>query len=225
MVKSRFDTQPGGIFDAFLNTLTDEHEQEYAAIREIESQRYVDTARGGPLEKIGSLFDITRNIGETDEHLRRRIKLQLPIHTTSATLDEILEDSTMLLDCNVEEIRLYETFDFEPARFDVFVKERVLRNADVTAEEYVNLLKAVKSAGVRVVATIGKQFTYRSEYEAGLGINDTDRGYGDEADDTIGGPYADIITAARDTGDVVGGVAPEDTGFGAGRFGFGGFGE
>lgn len=223
VVKSRFKTEPDTIFDAFLNTLTEEPEEEYAAIREIEAQRYVDTARGGPLERIGSLFNITRNIGETDEHLRRRIKLQLPIHTTSATLDEILEDSTMLLDCDVEEIRLYETFDFEPARFDVFVEEKVLHDADVTVDEYVELLRAVKAAGVRVSATIGKQFTYRSAYEAELGINDPDRGYANEDGTIDGAPYADIITSMYDTPGTIGGAA-QPTGFGVDRFGEGEFG-
>lgn len=140
------------------------------------------------------MFGISRWQGETDAHLRKRIKLQLPIHTTSATIDEILDDSTMLLDCTTDEIRVYETFDVEPARFDVFIDEHVLTDAEVTVPEYVDLMQNVKAAGVRIVATIGKQFTYRSEYEFHEGINDPDRGYGGLDDASLGGPYADRIT-------------------------------
>lgn len=195
VMKNPYPTDPGTVWDKFLNTITDEPEQLYASIREVERHRDVDTATGGPLEKIGGLFTLPRRQGESDAHYRKRIKLQLPIHTTSATLDEIIDDSTMLLDCAPSEIRLYETFDIEPARFDVFIDERVVTEANVTVPEYVQLMRDVKAAGVRVVATIGKQFTYRSEYEFLNGLNDPERGYGSLDDSMLGGPYADRITA------------------------------
>lgn len=223
IVKSAHPTGDGTVWDRFLTTLTDEFEREYTAIREIESQRDVETAIGAPLEKVGGLVHVTRRQGETDTHLRRRIKLQLPKHTTSATLDEVLENSTMLLDCEYDQLELHETFDIEAARFDVFIREQVLRDANVTVGEYIGLLEDVKAAGVRAVATIGKQFTHRSEYEFQNGINDPDRGYASEDGSVPGAPYADLITAkhrtASDFDEEAAPKKPDYDGYGEGRFG------
>ena len=144
---------------------------------------------------MAELWRIERFQFEGDDHFRTRIKLQLPKNTTRTTIDEILRVSTIMLDCDRSQITLVESHDIEPARFDVVVEEQVLRQADITTAEYVELLQDVKAAGVRVVATIGEQFTYRSAYEFTNGINDPERGYGDKDDPSVGGPYADIITA------------------------------
>lgn len=228
-VKSAFPTHDGTNWDKFLTLITEEFEHEYATLRDIERHRYIETATGEPLEKLGSLVHVDRNTGETDPHLRRRIKLQLPKHTTSATLNEIIEDSTLLLDCDPAQLELRETFDVESARFDVFIREQVLRDADVTVSEYVDLLREVKAGGVRAVATIGKQFTHRSEYEWTNGINDPDRAYANETGSIEGGPYADLITARhRSAGDFDEEPAPKKPdydGYGEGRHGEGIHGE
>lgn len=222
-VKSPFKTGEDTRWDDFLNLVTAEFEHEYATLRDIERHRHVDTASGAPLDKIGAFVHLDRNAGETDPHFRRRIKLQLPKHTTSATLNELIEDSTLLLDCDPEQLEIRETWDVEPARFDVFVREQVLSDADVSVSEYVDLLREVKAAGVRAVATVGKQFTHRSQYEFDNGINDAERSYANEDGSIEGGPYADIITArhrtASDFDEEPAPRKPEYDGFGDGRFG------
>lgn len=221
--KSAFPTGEGTTWDKFLNLVTAEFEHEYATLRDIERNRYVDTATGAPLDKIGTFVHLDRRHDEADPHFRRRIKLQLPKHTTSATLGEIIEDSTLLLDCDPDQLEIRETFDVEAARFDVFVREQVLRDADVTVSEYVALLREVKAGGVRAVATIGKQFTHRSVYEFENGINDGDRAYASEDGSVEGGPYADIITArhrdATDFDEEPAPTKPDYDGYGEGRYG------
>lgn len=223
VLKSAFTPGDDSTWDKFLTTVTDEFEAEYAAIRQVEAQRDIDTAVGEPLEKIGRQFHVNRRHGEADPHLRRRIKLQLPKHTTSATLDEIIDASTLLLDCDPAQLELHETFDIEPGRFDVFIREQVLKDADVTVSQYVNLIQEVKGGGIRAVATIGKQFTHRSVYEANNGINDTDRSYANEDGTIQGGPYADMITARHrtpsDFDEEPAPKKPDYDGLGEGRFG------
>lgn len=229
VVKSAFPTDENTTWDKFLNLITAEYEEEYAQIREIETQRYIETATGEPLEKLGRLFGVDRQHNETDTHLRHRIKLQLSKHTTGATLNEIIEDSTLVLQCEASQIEVRETHDLEAARFDVFIREQVLQDAPVNVDEYIDLIQEVKPAGVRAVATIGKQFTHRSEYEFNNDINDEARAYTDEDGTIDGGEYADLITArhrsAEDFDEEPAPLKPDYDAYGQGRYGESIYGE
>ena len=194
----------------------------------MQAARFIETASNAQLEKFGERFDLPRQQGESDAHYRKRIRLQIPQYTTGATIPELLRLSEILLECDPENLAIIESFDLEPARIDVLVDEHVLSNRNITVDEYVDLLQTVKPAGVRLVATIGEQFTYRSSYEFENGFNNPNKGYGDKDDPTVGGPYADRITARlndEDTPPIVHPpTVPTDAGFGVGGFGEGGFG-
>lgn len=222
-VKSAFPTDDGTTWDAFLDTLAAEFETELSVRQNLYAQQYIDTATAGQLDKIGALFQLDRRQGETDALYRRRIKLQLPKYTSGATIDEILSVSAHLLDCDPEDITLVESFDVEPARFDIFVPEQLVKDAPVTVGQFEDLLQDVKAAGVKAVATVGKQFTHRSEYAFKNGINDPERAYASEDGSINGGPYADIITARHR--DAAAFPEAEDDGFGMEGFGEDGFGE
>lgn len=194
LVKSAFPTDSGTTWDSFLNTLAAEFETELSVRQNLWLQQYIDHATDAQLDKIGAYFNLSRRSGERDAHYRSRIKLQIPKYTSGATINEILDLSSVLLGCRPQDLELIESFDIEPARFDIQVKEQVMRDADVSVEEYEALLQDVKAAGVRARATIGKQFTYRSIYDWENNINDESRGYGGLNTD-VGGAYADLITS------------------------------
>lgn len=224
-VKSAFPTDEGTTWDEFLNVLADEFNTELSVRQNLWLQQYIDHATDAQLEKIGNRFGVDRRQGERDAHLRRRIKIQLPKYTTGATINDILELSAHILDCDTEDLELRETFDVEPARFDLFINEQIVNQAAITVDEFDQLLQEVKAAGVRARATIGAQFTYRSAYEFRNNINDPDRGYGSADGDIEGAPYADIITAMHRSGDEDVDVTPDESGFGEGGFGTAYFGS
>lgn len=226
-VKDAFDTEPGTNFDALLNTLADEFETELSVRQNLWLQQYVDTATSAQLELIGEgLFGLPRKQGERDDLYRRRIKLQLPKYTAGATIEDILSLSSHILDCEPSQLELVESFDVEPARFDIFINEQTVTRAAISVNEFTELLQEVKAAGVKAQATIGAQFTYRSEYEFQQHINDPDRGYASADGSVEGAPYADIITAAHRSGTEDVETTPFLSGFGEGGFGEdGGFGN
>ena len=227
-VKSAFPTEPGTEWAKWLELATSEFEDLLATIITVNDGQFVETATRAQLEKIGAMFDLPRHTGETDTHYRKRIQLQIPSYTTGATIPDLLRLSELLLECDPENISLIESFDLEPARIDVLVDEHVLSNIGVTVDEYVDLLTLVKPAGVRLVATIGEQFTYRSVYEFRNGFNNPNKGYGDIDDPAVGGGYADQITARLDDEDTPPVVHPpfveSEKGFGVGGYGEGGYG-
>ena len=228
-VKSAFNTEPGSEWEKWLETATAEFEDLIAALISVRDARFIETAERAQLEKFGAMFDLPRKTGETDTHYRKRIQLQIPQYTTGATIPDLLRLSQLLLECDPENLTIAESFDLEPARIDVLVDEHVLSNIGVSIDEYVGLLTFVKPAGVRLVATIGEQFTYRSVYEYENGFNNSKKGYGDKDDPTVGGPYADRITARLDTESTPRVVnptgTPDEEGFAAGGYGSGGYGS
>jgi hypothetical protein len=225
-VKSAFPTEDGTVWNDLLNTLAGEFNSQLSVRQNLWLQQYVDTATDAQLERVGEgLFNLPRRGGESDPHYRSRIKLQLPKYTGGATINEILSVSSHILDCDPEQLELVESPDTEPARFDLFINEQTVTRAGVSVDEFTGLLQEVKAAGVRARATIGAQFTYRSEYEFNNNINDADRGYGSADGNVEGAPYADIITAEHRSGDEAVDTTVGLVGFGEGDFGSDGFGK
>lgn len=225
-VKSAFPTEPGTTWDDFLDTLAGEFEDVLATRRQIYNQQFIDTATRAQLDRIGAFMGVERRRGEPDALYRRRIKVTFREYTAGGTINEVLSMSSTVLECETDKIELIESFDQEPARFDIFLNEQIVDRAAITVDEYIDLMRSIKAAGVRVNATIGAQFTYRSEYEFHNGINDPDRGYASLDGSIEGAPYADIITAEHRSGtDEDVDTTPFLTGFGEGGFGHDEFGS
>lgn len=58
-------------------------------INELYSQRFISSATGRELEKLGAPLGITRRAGESDESLRLRIAIGKPIASSNGTADDI----------------------------------------------------------------------------------------------------------------------------------------
>lgn len=199
LVKSAFPTGDGTTWDKVLNIVCHEFEREHTVIQSLIDQRFIETATARQLDMIGEQFGIERGTDERDEHYRARVKLEFPAHTTETTIADVLDITARLLDCDKRRITLVESFEIEPARFDIFIEEIVFQTAGIDVEELEVLLQRIKAAGVRVLTTVGEQFTYRSVGDFEDGTNDPEKGYGglDEEGDPLpdtGAPYADEIT-------------------------------
>lgn len=179
VMKSVYPTDPGTDWDKLLEVILEEFEREHQVIDAILSGRYIDDATGAQLNKIGEFWQVERRDQEGDDLYRARIKAQFPRHTSRATIDEVIEASATLLDTHPQRFDIHENFDIEPARFDIVVEEIALHDAGVSIDDYQQLIQDIKPAGVKAVATIGSQFTYRSHSDFDDGVNDANKGYDD----------------------------------------------
>lgn len=220
VIKSAFPTYEGSTWDDLLHIILWEYEIEHEVLADIAEQRFVGDATNRQLDMLGETWGVDRREGERDEHLRARVRTQLPRHTSRATIDEIVAVSAQLLDCERERITVEENFDIEPARFDVYAEDIVFHDAGIDEVELETLLGDIKAAGVNAMTTVGKQFTYRGISDFEDGNNDPERGYddyapadvdgydpanpsndspatldGDESPQDVGAEYADEITA------------------------------
>lgn len=177
-MKSAFKTDSGSVWDRMLETILLEFELEHETIEHIIDSRFVNDATMYQLDLIADYFGLDRRPNETDGQFRARIKSQLPRHTTNTTIDDIVRVSAQLLDTDPARVNVIESFDIEPARFDVRVEDIVWSEADIDLDDFEALLQDMKAAGVRVNTLTGTQFTHRSQQEWENDINDENRGYG-----------------------------------------------
>jgi hypothetical protein len=196
---SAFPHGGGDTWNDLLDTLAAEFRTDLGLIDQLTAAKYIDTAQGAQIERIGDLVGVPKRTDETYESYRRRVKLAIPSSTRSATITDVTEMSAFLLECDLPDIEYVEAPSVEPARFDLQINENVFSETTSTVSEFEGLLQKIKPAGVKARATVGKQFTHRSEDDADAGTNDPDRGYSKVQDDgtidqSTGGPYADVVS-------------------------------
>lgn len=191
-LKPPFKSTEDSQWDKFLDVLAQEFEDWIDTRNEMHVARYIDTADGVELDRIGEFVGAERRSGERDAHYRARLKVEFHVRVGSGTIDDVIKTSALLLDTARSNITVSEDFDTEAARFNVEVPAHVIDNSGVTVDEYGQLLENVRAAGVRVRAQTKGTFTYRSESDFRNRINDTDKGYSGLGTN-VGGSYSGLI--------------------------------
>lgn len=159
-------------------------------IKDIKNARFVDFAQGKSLDYIASLFNIRRKQNETDDHFRARIKLAFSKITDMATINDIKEIIAATLQTETNRVKIKDKYDIEPALFYLYVYLQDLKNAGLTIDEFQELIKAIKPAGVRVQVYQLGTFTYRSASDT----SDPTKGYNDlNNSNPDAGTYAGLL--------------------------------
>ena len=160
-------------------------------IRDVKNAHFVDYAFGKSLDYIASLFNLRRRQNETDDQFRTRIKLAFSKISNMATIDDLKEIIAASLNTKTNRVRIRDRYDLEPALVGVWVWLQDLNAAGLTLDEFRELIKAVKPAGVRILAYQSGTFTYRSIGET----SDPTKGYNDLANSNPdAGTYAGLLT-------------------------------
>lgn len=195
-LKSPYPDDDGTFWDDLLNTLGGEIRDLETTSAEIRDSTVVEGATGEQLDRLGELVQTKRERGESDDHYRARLKVQLRQFLSGATIDQIKETAAILLDTEVEAIAVEEDFEVEPGRFTVQVWQSDLDAVGVTDTEFRSFLDDVRAAGVRTVEQVRGTFTYRSADQYDSNANDPGKGYrglGDADDSHENGTYAGIL--------------------------------
>lgn len=110
------------------------------------SQRWLNTAIGVQLDGIGEILGLPRNLGESDESYRERLRFQAFINRSTGTPEEIIFVlSTLTQATNVIYTELY------PAAFQLYTNGAVFPNPPSTL---VNVIKQISPAGVNYAPII-----------------------------------------------------------------------
>lgn len=185
---SAYTRREGSNLHKFFSVVeTSAEESTIAAVRDA---HVVNKAFGKSLENIGQLLNVRRRQGESDEHLRTRLKVAGATATCTATIEDVQRVVAVALQVPTSRIRVEERHDVEPAYFDVWVYLQDVMNAGLTKEELRDVLRDIKPAGVALNTKQFGTFTCRSADET----SDPAKGYNDIANSNPnGGTYAGLF--------------------------------
>lgn len=195
-LKSPYPDDEGTFWDALLSTIAAEVGELETTNDDVLSSKVIDDATGAQLDKLGELVNTERESGESDDHYRGRLKVQIRRFLSGATLDQIKETAAILLHTDAVGVAIEEDFDVEAGRFIIKVWQNDLDAAGVSDDEFRSFIDQVRGAGVRTVEQVRGTFTYRSEQQALDGTNDPTRGYsgrGENDDSYENGTYAGVL--------------------------------
>lgn len=185
---------PGGgkVWGALIAALASEFDDFEATLKDVDIAKFVDTATGQRLDRLGEVFDVDRETGESDDRYRIRIQVALRELLSSGTVQEIRSTIAVLLDVDGSEIVIDEPYDVESARIDVGVFESELEARGISVSEFDDFVDGIAAAGVGIQMVALGTFTYVSEGEDPT-VEGAERGYADLAEPETGGTYASLL--------------------------------
>jgi hypothetical protein len=182
----------GKVWGALIAALASEFDDFEATLKDVDVAKFVDTATGQRLDRLGDIFDVDRETGESDDKYRIRIQVALRELLSSGTVQEIKSAIAVLLDVDESEVVINEPYDVESARIDIGVFERELENRGISIAEFDNFVNGLAAGGVGIQTFALGTFMYVFEGEDPT-VDGAERGYADLAEPETGGTYASLL--------------------------------
>jgi len=140
-------------WSALLDAFAAEIEELERVRAQVRAAKFVDTADAASLERLATRFELERKTDEPLPEFRARVKVALRSQLSSASLSEIREVVTVLLDIEREAVRLREPDD-KPAYLNARLSADVVGESDVSPASLNDSLLQTTAAGVGVKATL-----------------------------------------------------------------------
>jgi len=119
-------------------------------IEYIYDNKFVGTATGAELEKIGKLVGVRRKTAEGDEKLRKRIKAEFAVQASDTTFEQFASTTLTLLETEPEAIEINTPPETPAKVVEVEIDGSVLDDNILTKSEIVDMLNRVVSVDARV---------------------------------------------------------------------------
>ena len=143
-IKSPYNEE-GDVWNALLEAFGQEFDSYEETIENVNQNKFVDTADEGSLENLASIFDIQRRTDEPVREFRARLKTALRSQISSATISEIKEVISVILDKPLDEIDIIEPSEFSPAFIELAVD-----TGDFDTSAFLDIVEQLTAAGVDV---------------------------------------------------------------------------
>lgn len=138
------------VWSAIIETLADEILELEQAREKVAKGKFVTDAEGEQLNRIGELFDIERRSDEADDVFRARLQVALRSQITSATVTELENVVSVLLDMPTSEVTIEEPFELNAAHISIDVPGDALEDSELTYSQFIDIVSSVVAAGVGV---------------------------------------------------------------------------
>lgn len=143
--------QTGESWQAILNAIATEVAELEKARSEAEDAKFVTTAEGEQLDKIGEFFGTERKTNEPDDVYRLRLQVALRSQVGSGTIPEIYDVvDTILPNIDRDQINVEEPIQLEPMFVRIRVPKDTFANSTLSDTDLVNTLEDIVAGGVAV---------------------------------------------------------------------------
>ncbi len=161
------------LFTLLLESIGQQLNEAENGITHLMQAHWVDAAKGEELEKLGIIVKSERISGETDEHLRKRLKRAVDEFKGGGTVSVILSQISDLLNAEAGEVEIIENpFAEGSAEFSVVANDTWMLSSDSIKDEQPTISLIVEDQGevsnpmITNVET-GKSITYNGKLKTG----------------------------------------------------------
>lgn len=133
-----------------LEVISSENDRLDLELNELYENRFLDTATGLELEKVGDLVGVNRKTGESDGKLRKRIRGAFAAQASDTTYESFANTAISILEADLSEIEFVTPPDTPPKVVEIQLDGSVFNGIPLTKNELVILLNGAVSIDARV---------------------------------------------------------------------------
>lgn len=141
-------------------------------IQELYDNRFIGTATGKSLNKIGDLVGIKRKSNEENEKLRKRIKAGFAAKASDTTYDTFVKFVLSMLETDSSTITISTPPESQPKEIDLKIDGAVLGETLLTDQEVSILLNGAVSVDAKVNISRGGTFAFAGDDDTLKGFDD-----------------------------------------------------
>lgn len=155
-----------------LEVVGDELKRIDLEVESLYDNRFVESATGEELEKLGDLVGINRKTDEPDEKLRKRIFAGFASQASDTTYESFCTTAISILDGSSQSVEVVTPPQTQPKVVQLIVDSQVLEENPLTQDELQVLLNGAVSIDARVMITVDGTFAFEGDDSSLEGFNE-----------------------------------------------------
>jgi hypothetical protein len=143
-----------------LQVLVSENERLDIELDGLYDNRFIDTATGTSLEKIGDLVGVNRKTGEKDEKLRKRIRGAFAAQASDTTYESFANAALSILDSSPDNVGFATPPETPKKTVELRMDGGDFENNPLTEDELIVLLNGALSIDAQVIVKLTGTFAF-----------------------------------------------------------------
>ena len=164
--------EPGDNLYKLLQVVGSENRRLDLELESLYDNRFVDTATGRELEKLGRYVGVTRKTDEKDDKLRIRINAAFASQASDTTRDSFATVALLVLDADAESVSFSSPPETEPKTVELTVDGSIIDASPLTIDEIQVLLNGALSVDAQAVIISGGGFAFAGDDASLEGFNE-----------------------------------------------------
>jgi len=164
--------EPGDNLYKLLQVVGSENRRLDLELESLYDNRFVDTATGRELEKLGRYVGVTRKTDEKDDKLRIRINAAFASQASDTTRDSFATVALLILDADAESVSFSSPPETEPKTVELTADSSIIDASPLTIDEIQVLLNGALSVDAQTVIISGGTFAFAGDDASLEGFNE-----------------------------------------------------